>query len=184
MQSSGERLEHRRQVLSPAWLAAGAVALVILTLMGFGLLAQPSRMPVLGEPVPDFDLASLSQGPISLEAQTGQVVVVNFFASWCQPCRSEAPDLERTWHKYRDMNVQFFGIAYKDADSKAKAFLEEFGVTFPCAVEAGNKTARAYGVTGVPETFVINREGLLVSHFVGPVSEQALSQAIEGALTP
>jgi cytochrome c biogenesis protein CcmG/thiol:disulfide interchange protein DsbE len=119
-----------------------------------------------------------------LGAQRGQVVVVNFFASWCAPCRQEATDLERVWRDYQDRDVQLFGIAYKDASSKAQTFLDEFGVTYPSAVDPGNETARIYGVTGVPETFVIDQQGHLLRHFLGPITREQLSQEIERALEP
>jgi cytochrome c biogenesis protein CcmG/thiol:disulfide interchange protein DsbE len=110
------------------------------------------------------------------------VAVVNFFASWCAPCRQEAADLELAWNAYRDRQVRFYGIAYKDAESKAQAFLDEFGVSYPSAVDPGNRTARAYGLTGVPETFVVDRQGLLLHHFIGPITLDQLSQEIDRAL--
>ena len=121
---------------------------------------------------------------MDLGAQREQVVVVNFFASWCTPCRQEAADLERVWRDYQDRNVQFFGIAYKDASSKAQTFLDEFGVTYPSAVDPGNGIARAYGVTGVPETFVIDQQGHLLRHFLGPITMEQLAREIDAALEP
>jgi cytochrome c biogenesis protein CcmG/thiol:disulfide interchange protein DsbE len=171
---------HRK--LSPAWIAAGVISLIVLALLGYGLLANPSEPPQVGGPVPGFQLAALDGSSMNLEAQQGRVVVVNFFASWCNPCRQEAAALEQNWRDYQDRGVQFFGIAYKDADSKAQAFLDEFGVSYPSTVEPGNRTARAYGVTGVPETFVIDQQGLLVRHFLGPITQAQLSQDIDQLL--
>jgi cytochrome c biogenesis protein CcmG/thiol:disulfide interchange protein DsbE len=119
---------------------------------------------------------------MSLAAQRGNVVVVNFFASWCNPCREEAADIEAAWREHQAQGVQFMGIAYKDADSKARAFLEEFGATYPGAVDPGNRTARAYGVTGVPETFVVDQQGQLVKHFIGPVTQAELDQVVSSLL--
>jgi cytochrome c biogenesis protein CcmG/thiol:disulfide interchange protein DsbE len=109
--------------------------------------------------------------------------VINFFASWCNPCREEAADLEATWREYQDQGVQFVGVAYKDADSRAQTFLDEFDISYPSAVEPGNRTARAYGVTGVPETFVVDQQGQLVDHFVGPVSRTQLSKMLDSLLS-
>ena len=92
--------------------------------------------------------------------------------------------MEETWREYQDRDVQFFGIAYKDAHSKAQTFLDEFGVTYPSAVDPGNRTARTYGVTGVPETFVIGRDGVLIRHFLGPITQAQLSSEIDKALEP
>lgn len=174
--------EITRRGLSPAWMAAGVIALIVLGLLGYGLLASPSEPPQVGGPVPDFQITALDGSSMNLGAERGQVVVVNFFASWCDPCRQEAADLQQSWLDYRDRGVQFFGIAYKDADSKAQAFLDEFGVTYPSAVERNNQTARAYGLTGVPETFVIDQQGLLVRHFLGPITQAQLGQEIDRLL--
>ena len=168
--------------LSPAWMAAGAIALIVAVLLLYGVAAKPSEPPQVGSPVPGFEFTALDGGSMNLGARRGEVVVVNFFASWCGPCRQEAADLEQAWLAYQDQGVQFYGIAYKDADSKAQAFLDEFGVSYPSTVDTSNRTARDYGVTGVPETFVIDREGLLVHHFLGPITQAQLSQEIERAL--
>jgi len=174
--------EETRGRLSPAWIAAGAVALLVIALLAYALLSQPADTPQEGNPVPDFQLTALDGSQMSLAEQRGKVVVLNIFASWCAPCREEAADLEAAWRTYQDRGVQFFGIAYKDADSKAQAFLDEFGVSYPSTVEPGNRTARAYGVTGVPETFVIDQQGLLVRHFLGPITQAQLSQEIDQLL--
>ena len=172
-----------RRPLPPAWIAAGAVAVLVVALLAYALVTGPSTPPQVGSPVPAFVLTSFDGSPMDLDAQQGKVVVVNFFASWCAPCREEAAALEQTWRLYQDQGVQFFGIAYKDAESKAQAFLGEFGVTYPSAIDRGNHTARAYGVTGVPETFVVGRQGQLTRHILGPISQAELSLEIESALT-
>ena len=174
---------------SPTWLAVGVIALVVVALLGYGLIAKPAEPPQVGSPVPDFQLTALDDvegeppSAMNLSEQRGKVVVVNFFASWCDPCREEAADLEQTWREYREQDVQFFGIAFKDADSKVQAFLDEFDVTYPATVERGNRTARAYGVTGVPETFIIDQQGLLVRHVLGPISQAELRLELDRLLS-
>ena len=174
--------EEPRQGFSLASLAVGVIALLVLALLAYALLAQPSPPPGIGDPVPDFQLVALDGSSMNLSDYRGQVVVLNFFASWCAPCRQEAADLEQAWRKYQDADVQFLGIGYKDAPSKAQTFLETFDVTYPVAVETGNSTARAYGVTGVPETFIIDQEGNLVQHFLGAITAAQLSQEIDPLL--
>ena len=176
--------EESHRSLSPAWIAAGAVGVLVLALLAYALISQPATTPQIGDPVPDFRLTALDGSPMSISEQKGTVVVLNIFASWCNPCREEAADLEAAWQTYQDQGVQFYGIAYKDADSKAQAFLDEFGVTYPSTVEPGNRTARAYGVTGVPETFIIDQQGVLVRHFLGPITQAQLGQALEPLLSP
>jgi cytochrome c biogenesis protein CcmG/thiol:disulfide interchange protein DsbE len=176
--------DQARRGLSPAWIAAGVIALLVLGLLGYALIDQPTELPQAGSPVPDFELTAFDGSPMNLSSQLGNVVVVNYFASWCAPCKEEAADLERTWRKYQDEGVQFYGIAYKDAASKAQDFLNEFDVTYPSAIDRGNRTARSFGVTGVPETFVVDAQGNLVRHFIGAITEAELSQALDGALEP
>lgn len=173
-----------RQRLPLAWIAGAIIALLVLALLGYAILAGPTEPPQVGSPVADFQLTAFDGRPMDLSSQHGSVLVVNFFASWCAPCRQEAAALEETWRKYQDRGVQFFGIAYKDADSRAQAFLNEFDVTYPSTAERGNRTARAYGVTGVPETFVVDQQGLLVRHFLGPITQSQLSQEIDRLLEP
>jgi cytochrome c biogenesis protein CcmG/thiol:disulfide interchange protein DsbE len=176
-----QALEPRRR-MSPAWIATGAITLLVLGLLGYALTGRSVEQLQPGSPVPDFQLAALDGSPMNLADYQGQVIVVNFFASWCAPCRQEAAGLEQTWRQYQPQGVQFLGIAYKDAGSKAQAFLEEFGVSYPSGVDPGNRTAHVYGVTGVPETFVVDRAGLLVQHVVGPITQEQLGQIIDRAL--
>jgi cytochrome c biogenesis protein CcmG/thiol:disulfide interchange protein DsbE len=175
-------VEQPKRGLSSAWIAAGVIGIVVLGLLGYALIGVTSDPPQIGNSVPDFQLTALDGSPMNLSEQRGHPVVVNFFASWCAPCREEATALEQTWRAYQDRGVQFFGIAYKDADSKAQAFLDEFDVSYPSTVDPSNRTARAYGLTGVPETFIIDQQGLLVRHFLGPVSQAQLSQELERLL--
>jgi cytochrome c biogenesis protein CcmG/thiol:disulfide interchange protein DsbE len=173
-----------RRRLSPAWLAVGAIAILVLGLLGYSLAQKPALPPQKGNPVPTFQLTAFDGTSMGVGEGQGSVAVVNFFASWCDPCRQEAADVEQAWRDYRSRGVQFYGIGYKDAASKAKAFLDEFSVSYPATVEPGNRTARAYGVTGVPETFVIDRSGRLVRHFIGPVSRDELAEELDPLLEP
>jgi cytochrome c biogenesis protein CcmG/thiol:disulfide interchange protein DsbE len=169
--------------LSPAWMAAGAVALLVLALLAYALLFRPSPPPRAGDPVPELHLTAIDGTSIDLGPGQNSILVLNIFASWCAPCREEAAGIQRVWQDYQGQDVQFLGIAYKDAASKAQAFLDEFGVTYPWAFESNNHTARVLGVTGVPETFVIDRTGNLAFHFVGPASYQDLAQVLEQVLS-
>lgn len=174
--------ENRRP--SPAWIAVGTVALFVAVLFGFALRARPAVSLQVGSPVPDLSLVAFDGSAMELRAQRGKVVVINLFASWCAPCRQEAADLEQTWREYRDRPVQFFGVAYKDTAAKAQAFLQEFGVSYPSGRDPGGRIARAYGVTGVPETFIVDRHGRLVRHILGPITKTELSRELDRLLNP
>ncbi len=169
---------------SPAWIAVGAIALFVAVLFGFALRARPTVSLQVGSLVPDLTLTAFDGSAIDLRAQQGKVVVINLFASWCAPCRQEAADLEQTWREYRDRPVQFLGITYKDTAAKAQAFLQEFGVSYPCGQDPGGRIARAYGVTGVPETFIVDQHGRLVRHILGPVTQSELSRELNRLLNP
>ena len=160
--------EETRRGLSPAWIAASVIALLVLGLLAYSVIDQPSEPPQVGGPVPAFQITEFFHKPLHL------VCNLQLFQT--------ATRQEETWQEYRDRDVQFFGIAYKDAHSKAQNFLDEFSVTYPSAVDPGNSTARAYGVTGVPETFIIDRDGLLVRRFLGPITQSQLSTEIDKAL--
>ncbi len=173
--------QEARRRFSPVWIVAGVVALLVVALLAYALSGKP---PKVGDPAPPFKLAGAGDATLDLQSQRGKVVVVNFFASWCAPCREEAPGVVQTWQKYLGQNVQFYGISYKDAASASQAFLDEFGAGYPFAAETDSRTARAYGITGVPETFVIDQSGLIAAHWPGTVTPAELSAVIDKLLKP
>ncbi len=104
--------------------------------------------------------------------------MINFWASWCQPCRQEAPVLERFAQEYGPRGVVFLGVNVWDSEEAARAFLAEYGLSYPNGVDSKGDAAIEYGLTGLPETFFVDREGRLVSKFIGPVTERALRAAL------
>lgn len=133
---------------------------------------------------PDFTLPRLDRGgELTLSALRGQVVVLNFWASWCVPCRDEAPALEATWQRYRGQGVVVLGVNVQDLTPKALAFIRETKATYPSVRDKNNAVYRAYGLTGVPETFFIDRKGRIVRKFPGVVTDPARwAAAVEEAL--
>jgi len=107
---------------------------------------------------------------------------VNFWASYCAPCRDEAPMLERLWQEYRDRGVVFVGINTDDIERNARAYMDEFGITYYNAPDVKGKIEDDYRITGIPETFVINTEGEIVRHFLSTPRERELREEIERAL--
>jgi cytochrome c biogenesis protein CcmG/thiol:disulfide interchange protein DsbE len=119
---------------------------------------------------PGFALPRLDEdSTLALESLRGQAVVVNFWASWCPPCRDEAPVLEAAWQQYRDQGLVVLGIDREDTPADARAFIEQFGLTYPNVRDAEDTLETPYGLTGFPETFFIDRQGRLVAHIPGPV---------------
>ena len=160
------------------WLTASpvlAVVAALLFLLGYQLANQGAMSSAkLGAqsttgPAHDFTLPLFEGGTVQLSGLKGQPVMVNFWASWCVPCRDEAPILERTWQQYKDRGVVFLGVDIWDTEANARAFMREFGLTYPTALDRDGKVAIDYGVRGVPETFFVDREGKLAGKYIGPV---------------
>lgn len=144
--------------------------LTILAVFGLALARKNQTQPTAG-PAPDFTLTTLDGAQINLASLKGRVVVVNFWASWCAPCREEAPVLERVWQQYKDKDVVIVGVAYTDTEKNARAYLQEFGNTYPNGLDIGTKISELYNIQGVPETFVIDRQGNVARFFKVPFVE-------------
>lgn len=130
---------------------------------------------------PDFTFTTFDGDTIALSDLRGQGVVLNFWASWCDPCREEAELLEATWQAEKENGIIFLGLDYLDQEPAAKAYLEEYRVSYPNGPDLQSKAARDYGIKGVPETFFINGEGQIAYMIIGPIMnpqqmEQGLSQ--------
>lgn len=130
---------------------------------------------------PDFTLQLFSGETLRLADLRGQPVMVNFWASWCPPCREEAPLLERTWREYRDRGVLFIGIDLWDRDQDARAFLQEFAISYPNGPDSSS-VAIDYGLTGIPETFFIDRQGQIRRKWIGPFTEAPLRAFLDELL--
>ncbi|MBA2333094.1 MAG: TlpA family protein disulfide reductase [Actinobacteria bacterium] len=139
-----------------------------------------------GKPVaaPNFTLAELDgSGELSLESLRGKAVVLNFWASWCGPCKDETPLLQKSWERWQGKDVVFVGIDVKDFRGDARAFVRKFGVTYPNVYDGKGSTIGRYGVTGFPETYFIDPRGRVVYRIAGPVDEASeLDDGIERAL--
>ncbi len=154
--------------------------LLFLAIMGWGLLNASATRPEAGAAAPDFQMQFFDDYrwkdlPASnLEDMRGNVVVLNFWASWCVECRLEAELLENAWREYGDQGVVFLGIAYVDAEPKSLAYMQEYGITYPNAPDLGSEISESYEITGVPETFFVDREGNISRVVIGPVSDDVL----------
>jgi cytochrome c biogenesis protein CcmG/thiol:disulfide interchange protein DsbE len=135
------------------------------------------------EPAPDIELPPLGGGPErSLEDWRGKVVVLNYWASWCEPCREESPLLER-WHKrISKQDATVLGIDVLDVTSDAEDFIEEFGLTYPHLRDEDGSSQEKFGVIAYPETFVIDRKGRIVATRRGPVDEEFMRTSVQPLL--
>jgi cytochrome c biogenesis protein CcmG, thiol:disulfide interchange protein DsbE len=163
-------------------LIGAALALPVLLVLGFNLGRDPKnvRTPMIGRLAPSFDLRRAGASDrVSLAALRGRPAVINFWATWCVPCYAEHPILVNAAAQNPD--VAFAGVVYDDTEPKVLEFLREYGASYPSLIDDGGRTAIAYGVYGVPETFFVNAEGVIVSKVTGPVDEQKLAENLAKA---
>ncbi len=167
--------------------------IIIFAIIGFGALLITGliiKEPLTGasgaarvnQPAADFTLPLLGGGEVTFSSLRGKPVVINFWASWCPPCRDEAPILEKVWQSYQDKGVTFIGVDIQDTEEAALAYLKEFEITYPNGRDIDGRITIDYGVSGIPITFFINREGLIISRWVGAVDEALLVARIEELL--
>lgn len=146
----------------------GGVGLLLLFLT-IGLIRSQKGQVVPGDIAPDFELISFEGDTYRLSDFRGKVVVLNFWASWCETCKPEAKDLEDAYQNYLSRgDVIFLGVDYVDTEPEALAYLDEFGITYPNGPDLRTEISQAYRVGGVPETFIIDQEGVLTHVQIGP----------------
>ena len=170
--------------MSKRWLIPLA-AVPVLAVLAYGFRTDPRAIPspLVGRPAIPFSLTSYEGAPVSLEAHRGHVVLLNFWASWCYPaCYEEAPVLESAWRAYRERGLVVIGVDIQDTEAAGRRFIQQFGLTFPNAPDPKGKVSIDYGVYGVPETFLIDRRGLIRDKKVGAVTEPYIKEKVEALL--
>ena len=172
---------NRRQIKSFYIIAAFGVLVAFLGLLGWGLV-KAQKSPITSGAAPDFTLTSFDGKTLTLSKLQGKVVVVNFWASWCPPCRVEAPYLEQTWRKYKDRGVVFIGVDYVDTEPNALTYLKEFDITYFNGPDLGTRISQSYNIKGVPETYYVARNGEVRGNTIGPLIPPQLDQKIDELL--
>ena len=133
-------------------------------------------------PAPDFTMTDADGATLTLADFKGKPVLLNFWASWCGPCQSEMPDIQTAW-KEHGTDVEFVIVNMTgmngETEQSAKAFLAEAGYTFPCYFDANNSAATAFGVSSIPQTYLINAEGNIIGAYMGAMDASVLAQGID-----
>ncbi len=169
-----------------------AVLIVVAIALAFAIYKVSRRGPGSAKPggpssgvhavAPDFSLQDLNGQPLDLASYRGKVVLLDFWATWCTPCRGETPHFVEFQNKYREQGLQVIGISMDDGPKPVRAFYEEFKMNYPVAL-GNEKVAEAYGgVLGLPVTFLIDRDGRVATKYVGEVQMTVLEQGIKTLL--
>lgn len=184
-ESKGSIKKPKREVsvfgrnFSTGALAAWVGVFALLALLALGLLRNQEGPITVGEEVPEFRLTTFEGDQISFDDLKGKVVVLNFWASWCKPCEQEAAELESAWRIYQPRgDVVFLGVDYIDTETEALAYLEKFDVTYPNGPDLRTKISQAFRIRGVPETYIINRDGKLAAFKISPFLSLAEIQSM------
>ncbi|MGD2162628.1 MAG: TlpA disulfide reductase family protein [Anaerolineales bacterium] len=163
----------RRWGFALVWL----FVIALLVVVGVSLIRTQEGHIQVGEPVPDLSLQTFEGETIRFSDLRGEVVVVNFWASWCRPCEQEAAELQQAYELYRDDGVWFLGVDYVDTETEAKTYLQRFGITYPNGPDLGTRISQAFRIRGVPETYIIGPDGRLAAFKIGPY--QSLDEIIQ-----
>jgi len=173
----------RRKIRWPMVVIWAAI-LALLAVLAWGLVNANASRPEAGQNAPTFNVEFFdgyewdNRAVSSLSEMRGHPVVLNFWASWCVECRYETDAIEQAWQRYRDQGVVFLGVAYADVEPNSLAYMDEFNVTFPHAPDLGTAISKKYEITGVPETFFIDKNGVVRHVQIGPVNQQMLDTLI------
>ena len=151
---------------------------------GFGVNAEFGQVEVSADQADDFSLKLMAGGTLTLSELRGKAVMVDFWSSWCPPCRQEAPLLAEVYLEYEGLPVEFVGVDIWDVPSAAQEHIDRYNVPYPNGIDADGIIVINYGVTGLPEKFFISPEGMVVKKFVGPMSPSKLRGILNEMLGP
>jgi cytochrome c biogenesis protein CcmG/thiol:disulfide interchange protein DsbE len=165
-----------------ALVVSAVVAVVAVLATGLGRDPSITASPLIGRPAPAFSLSGLDGPTVRLAGLRGQIVVINFWASWCTECHVEQDALDRTWQQFRDSGVVVVGVDFEDTTAAARDYVHDSGLSYPVVVDSSSRTALAYGIRGIPETFVVDQAGRIAERFIGRVDANTLADRINAML--
>lgn len=168
-------------------IAVFSVIIVMIGLLGYALFGERGggrTSPLVGREAPDFTLKLFDGQKLSLKELRGKTVLVNFWASWCAPCREEAGALEESWERYKDKDVVFIGVNVWDENSNALSYMERFGGAYPHGMDPEEEIQVNYGIGGVPETYFIDSSGVIRDKYNGPLTNEIIDHFLTRAVNP
>ncbi len=174
-------------MFSKLWIRLGFIIFIVggiagLLAYGFTKDSRYIQSPLIAKQAPFFTLTLFDGRTLTLKDLEGKAVLVNFWASWCVPCRAEARALESAWQKYKDRGVVFLGVSIQDKEEDARAFMKEFGITYLNGHDAGGKIAVEYGVWGIPESFFIDPRAKITYKHAGEIGAQTIAAKLDEAV--
>lgn len=179
-ESPGATPSPTKRRFGPFAILALVLVIALLALLGWGLVNTTRSRPIAGNPSPDFQVQYYDgyewqdRTASTLADFEGQVVVLNFWASWCIECRVEADLLQQASQAYENQGVVFLGVAYVDVEPKSREYLTDYNITYPNAPDLRSLVSKAFEITGVPETFIIDQTGEIAYVHIGPIDGPTL----------
>lgn len=184
-EDTGTVAEPKQQRSLLFWrLVFSGMAVLFLGILAWRLIQTNTTEHRADGTAPPLTFTTFTGETIALADLQGKGVVINFWASWCDPCRDEAELLEQTWRRERDNGIVFLGLDYLDQEPAAKAYLAEYDISYPNGPDLRSDAARRYGIKGVPETFFINPEGKITDVVIGPVINQRQMDSLLAKIRP